>query len=93
MVARPVGVGTAGMISQSRQATRHQTGARRPSRSYYNLRCAACGRQDAAVAPCPTCSWPCHVNDARCHRAHLPKTFAAAMAQPEGWNVVRGKGR
>jgi hypothetical protein len=76
-----------------RPATRHQGGARRPSASYYSFRCAACGRRAADVCPCSRCGWTCCTSDATCHRAHLPRTFAATVVQPEGWNVVRGKGR
>jgi hypothetical protein len=67
----------------SRPAVRHHGGTRRPSASYYGFRCASCGRRAADVAPCARCGWNCHVNDPTCHRVHLPRTFAAAVARSE----------
>ena len=73
-----------------RPANRHQGGPRRPSMSYCNLRCAFCSRRAADVSPCSTCGWTCCTSDATCHRAHLPRTFAATGAQLDGWNLLRG---
>jgi hypothetical protein len=84
VVAWLVGMGvTTRMIAAQRPATRHQGGARRPTATYYRFKCAACGRQAADVAPCSTCGWTCCTGDATCHRAHLPRTFAAAVARSE----------